>query len=80
MSGPYSVSTPPAILIAYSGSDGGWRATAVIAEDDIDLEGPTTSIGRHPSDALQTLLEKRFCALRDEDCPATLISIEVHDG
>ena len=76
MSGPHGGAEPPAILLVYSDSSGGWVATAVMAMDPIKVEGPSSSCGRLPSDALQALLEKKFCALTDADCPATLVSIE----
>jgi len=77
MSGPHGTLEPPAILIAWSDKDGGWIATAISAEDPIAVRGPSTSYGRHPADALQALLEKRFGIQADQDCPATLVSIEI---
>lgn len=79
ISGPHGTAMPPAILIAYHPADQRWHAMAVLAEDRMDFVGSSTSSGRHPVDALQSLFEKRFCALSDSDFPATLISIEVHD-
>lgn len=65
----------PAILIAPSPL--GWRATAIFAAGAAAVDGPSTSFGQHPADALQHLLGRRFGILADQDLPATLITIGV---
>lgn len=80
MSGPHGTAEPLAIVIAWSDAHGAWRATAVLADQAGLIEGASTSSGRHPADALQALLERRFSILTDADCPATLVSIKPCDA
>ncbi|TCP30730.1 hypothetical protein [Sphingomonas sp. BK235] len=63
----------PSILISPSSL--GWRATAVLAVGAAAVDGPSTSFGKHPADALQHLLGRRFGILADQDLPATVITI-----
>lgn len=78
---PSALAIPPAILIAWSAERKAWRATAIVdsAGEPIVIEGPSTSSGRTASEALQVLLDRRFGILVDQDCPATLASIEAAD-
>lgn len=73
---------PPAILIAWSDEHVAWRATTIVAHMDgsapAAVDGPSTAEGRHPADALQALLGRRFGILADQDCAPTLVTIGAH--
>lgn len=75
MSGPHGAADAPAILIAWSPKLRAWLATAILADQPLAIDGPSTSEGRHPADALQALLERRFAILTDAECPPTLVSL-----
>ena len=79
MSGPHGTAEPPSILIAWSDELGQWRATAVLADFADQVEGQTSSLGRHPADALQALLERRFGCLCDSACPPTLLDVAMKE-
>ncbi|MES2042564.1 MAG: hypothetical protein V4475_01745 [Pseudomonadota bacterium] len=71
---------PLAIMLFWSRERGYWVATAVCAVDPIEAFGPSSSWGTNPGDALAGLMTKRFAALTDNDCPATMIALEVFDA
>ena len=79
MSERHSFAQPPAILIAWSPQHQAWRATAIVAGegDPARVEGPSTSTGRHPADALQALLDARFGILADQQCAPTVVEVAV---
>jgi hypothetical protein len=68
---------PPAIVLFWSADRRRWVATATCAVDPIEVLGPSSSYGEHPGDALAGLLTRRFGALTDSDCAATMIALEV---
>jgi hypothetical protein len=75
MSGPYGSPLPPAILIAWHDLRGAWVATAVQSSEPIAIIGPSSQNGYTAADALAGLLDRRFCMLSDQDCPATMVTI-----
>jgi len=76
MAGPYGTVAPPQFLVTWSEKFGVWRATAVMSDRSVqEIEGPSTSSGDTPAEALQHVLTKRACAFSDSDFPATVIAI-----
>lgn len=76
---PHTQIEPPAILIVWSNKHLAWRATAIVnatISAPAEIEGPTTSEGRHSIDALMARLDRRFGLLSDDQCAPTLVSIE----
>lgn len=78
MAGPYGTVAPPSFLVTWSEKFGVWRATAVMTDRSIqEIEGPSTTPGFTPADAIEHLLTKRACAMNDAEFPATMVGIEV---